>query len=93
MLFIYHRDYGYATARAYVAYQDPDFLDLAVTAWTTAKQATISEEQAVTGTVDGKQFNLSLSCQGGEWYPWPRLIHDLISVDSNSGRRHLLGES
>ncbi|PBK61086.1 hypothetical protein ARMSODRAFT_1025986 [Armillaria solidipes] len=60
----YELNYGYAAARAYAAYQDPDFLGLAVTAWTTAKQATISKEQAASGNVDGKQFNLSLSCQG-----------------------------
>ncbi|KAK0482975.1 hypothetical protein EDD18DRAFT_1294026 [Armillaria luteobubalina] len=60
----YELNYGYAAARAYAAYQDLYFLDLAVTAWTTAKQATISKEQAASGSVDGKQFNLSLSCQG-----------------------------
>ncbi|KAK0237329.1 hypothetical protein EDD85DRAFT_791000 [Armillaria nabsnona] len=60
----YALNYGYAAARAYTAYQDSDFLDLAVTAWTAAKPATISKEQAASGTVDGKEFNLSLSCQG-----------------------------
>ncbi|KAK0237386.1 hypothetical protein EDD85DRAFT_953386 [Armillaria nabsnona] len=37
---------------------------ISMTVWTTAKQATISKEQAATGTVDGKQLNLSLLCQG-----------------------------
>lgn len=60
----YELYYGYAAAQAYAAYHDLYFLDLAVTAWTSANQATISEEQAASGTVDGKQFNLSLSCQG-----------------------------
>ncbi len=66
--FISHRNYGYAAARAYTAYQDPDFLALAVTSWTSARQYTISGEQAASGTMDGKPFNLSLSCQGGECY-------------------------
>ncbi|SJL17368.1 uncharacterized protein ARMOST_20918 [Armillaria ostoyae] len=61
---ICHRNYGYASARAYTAYKDPAFLDLAVTSWTTARRYTISKEQAASGTTDVKQFNLSLSCQG-----------------------------
>ncbi|KAK0216400.1 hypothetical protein IW262DRAFT_1400023 [Armillaria fumosa] len=60
--------YGYAAARAYTAYQDPDFLDLAVTSWTTARQYTISDKQATSGFMDVKQFDLSLSCQGGKSY-------------------------
>ncbi|KAK0433872.1 hypothetical protein EV421DRAFT_1909779 [Armillaria borealis] len=56
--------YGYAAARAYTAYQDPDFLDLAVISWTTARRYTISDEQAASGTMDVKQFDLSLLCQG-----------------------------
>ncbi|PBK86047.1 hypothetical protein ARMGADRAFT_1169272 [Armillaria gallica] len=59
-----HRNYGYAAARAYTAYQDPNFLALAVTSWTSARQYTISGEQAASGTMDGKPFNLSRSCQG-----------------------------
>ncbi|KAK0237368.1 hypothetical protein EDD85DRAFT_1008527 [Armillaria nabsnona] len=74
-MFISDRNYGYAAARAYTAYQDPDFLDLAVTSWTTARRYTISKEQAASRTMDVKVFNLSLSCQG---------------IDSNSGQRHLL---
>ncbi|PBK61062.1 hypothetical protein ARMSODRAFT_1025971 [Armillaria solidipes] len=60
----YMLNYGYAAARAYAAYQDPDFLDLAVISWTNARRYTISAEQAASGTMDVKQFNLSLSCQG-----------------------------
>ncbi|PBK86042.1 hypothetical protein ARMGADRAFT_1169270 [Armillaria gallica] len=60
----YGLNYGYAAARAYTAYQDPNFLALAVTSWTSARQYTISGEQAASGTMDGKPFNLSLSCQG-----------------------------
>ncbi|SJL17365.1 uncharacterized protein ARMOST_20915 [Armillaria ostoyae] len=60
----YGLNYGYAAVRAYTAYQDPDFLDLAVTSWSSARRYAISEEQATSGTMDGKQFNLSLSCQG-----------------------------
>ncbi|KAK0433850.1 hypothetical protein EV421DRAFT_1993823 [Armillaria borealis] len=55
--------YGYAAARAYTAYQDPDFLDLAVTSWTSARRYTISKEQAVSGNIDANQSNLT-SCQG-----------------------------
>ncbi|KAK0471202.1 hypothetical protein IW261DRAFT_1671194 [Armillaria novae-zelandiae] len=65
--------YGYAAARAYTAYQDQDFLDLAVTSWATARRYTISDKQAASRTIDVKQFDLSLSCQG---------------VNSDSGRRH-----
>ncbi|KAK0482982.1 hypothetical protein EDD18DRAFT_1432721 [Armillaria luteobubalina] len=60
----YHLHYGYAAARAYTAYQDPDFLNLAVTSWNTARRYTISAKQAASGTMDVKQFDLSLSCQG-----------------------------
>ncbi|KAK0237327.1 hypothetical protein EDD85DRAFT_1008472 [Armillaria nabsnona] len=60
----YGLNYGYAAARAYTAYQDPDFLALAVTSWTSARRYTLSKEQAVSGTTDVKQFNLSTSCQG-----------------------------
>ncbi|SJL17343.1 uncharacterized protein ARMOST_20893 [Armillaria ostoyae] len=56
--------YGYAAARAYTAYQDPDFLDLAVTSWTTARRYTISDKQAASGTMYVKQFDLSSLCQG-----------------------------
>ncbi|KAK0468894.1 hypothetical protein IW261DRAFT_1676897 [Armillaria novae-zelandiae] len=65
--------YGYAAAQAYTAYQDQDFLDLAVTSWATARRYTISDKQAASRTIDVKQFDLSLSCQG---------------VNSDSGRRH-----
>ncbi len=65
VLLISHRGYGYAAAQAYIAYQDPDFLDLAVTSWTSARRYTISKEQAASGSIDVKQFNLT-SCQGGE---------------------------
>ncbi|PBK93437.1 hypothetical protein ARMGADRAFT_1062908, partial [Armillaria gallica] len=54
--------YGYAAARAYAAYQDPDFLDLAVTSWISARRYTISKEQATSGTTGVKQFSLSPSC-------------------------------
>ncbi|PBK61070.1 hypothetical protein ARMSODRAFT_965256 [Armillaria solidipes] len=60
----YGLNYGYAAARAYTAYQDPDFLALAVTSWASARRYTISKEQAALGTIDVKQFNLSTSCQG-----------------------------
>ncbi|KAK0482988.1 hypothetical protein EDD18DRAFT_1112370 [Armillaria luteobubalina] len=45
-------------------YVNPDFLDLAVTSWNTARRYTISAKQAASGTMDVKQFGLSLSCQG-----------------------------
>ncbi|KAK0216387.1 hypothetical protein IW262DRAFT_214172 [Armillaria fumosa] len=57
-------NYGYAAVRAYTAYQDPNFLALAVTSWTSAKRYTISKEQAAAGTIDVKQFSLSPTCQG-----------------------------
>ncbi|KAK0237379.1 hypothetical protein EDD85DRAFT_1008566 [Armillaria nabsnona] len=57
-------NYGYAAARAYHTYQDPNFLDLAVTSWTTARRYTISKKQAVSGTIDVKQSKLSPLCQG-----------------------------
>ncbi|KAK0433848.1 hypothetical protein EV421DRAFT_1993812 [Armillaria borealis] len=60
----YGLNYGYAAARAYTAYRDPDFLALAVTSWTSARRYTISKKQAVSGFTDVKQFNLSTSCQG-----------------------------
>ncbi|KAK0189338.1 hypothetical protein F5146DRAFT_1199177 [Armillaria mellea] len=61
--FLYKQNYGYAAARAYAAYQNESFLDLAKTSWASARQYTISLEQAISGTIDTKQFNLS-SCNG-----------------------------
>ncbi|KAK0435924.1 uncharacterized protein EV420DRAFT_1281477 [Desarmillaria tabescens] len=58
------KHYGYAAARAYITYQDPDFLDFSVTLWTSARCYMISKEQAVSGNTDVKQFNLSTSCPG-----------------------------
>ncbi|KAK0437660.1 hypothetical protein EV421DRAFT_1907159 [Armillaria borealis] len=55
-------NYGYAAAHPYTAYQDPDFLDLAITSWTSVRRYTISDEQATSGTTEAKQFNLSSSC-------------------------------
>ncbi|PBK86103.1 hypothetical protein ARMGADRAFT_940991, partial [Armillaria gallica] len=63
-------NYEYAAARAYTVYRDSDFLALAVTSWTTARRYTISKDQAASGTMDVKQFNLLLSRQGGKSYPW-----------------------
>ncbi|PBK61396.1 hypothetical protein ARMSODRAFT_896870, partial [Armillaria solidipes] len=60
--FLSNPNYGYAAARAYTAYQDPDFLDLAITSWTSVRRYTISDEQATSGTTEAKQFNLSSSC-------------------------------
>ncbi|PBK86126.1 hypothetical protein ARMGADRAFT_1128195 [Armillaria gallica] len=57
-------NYGYAAARAYNTYQNPIFLDLAVTSWTTARRYTISKEQAVSGSTDIKQSELAPSCNG-----------------------------
>ncbi|KAK0216402.1 hypothetical protein IW262DRAFT_1277251, partial [Armillaria fumosa] len=57
-------NYGYAAVRAYTTYQDPDFLTLAVTAWTSARQYTISENEAALGTMDTKHFTFPSSCQG-----------------------------
>ncbi|KAK0461879.1 uncharacterized protein EV420DRAFT_1640180 [Desarmillaria tabescens] len=48
----YGMNYGYAAARSYTAHQDPDFLDLAVTSWTSARRYTISKEQAASGIVE-----------------------------------------
>ncbi|KAK0476947.1 hypothetical protein IW261DRAFT_1635377 [Armillaria novae-zelandiae] len=57
-------NYGYAAARAYAAYRDPDFIALAVTSWTTARQCTISKEQAVSGIIHCKKSKIAPSCQG-----------------------------
>ncbi|KAK0216401.1 hypothetical protein IW262DRAFT_1464960 [Armillaria fumosa] len=57
-------NYGYAAARAYTAYRDPDFIALAVTSWTSARRYTISKEQAVSGTINVKKSEIAPSCQG-----------------------------
>ncbi|KAK0443429.1 uncharacterized protein EV420DRAFT_1649215 [Desarmillaria tabescens] len=59
----YGLSYGYAAAHAYTTYQDNDFLDWAVTSWTSGRLYTISESQAALGIMDKKQFNMSSSCQ------------------------------
>ncbi len=93
MLLIPHRNYGYAAARAYTIYQDPDFLALAATSWTSARQYTISEEQAAAGTMDTKQFTFPSSCQGGACHHRVQLISLRILVHSNSSGRYLFRES
>ncbi|PBK86067.1 hypothetical protein ARMGADRAFT_941007, partial [Armillaria gallica] len=60
--FLNGQTYGYAAARAYTAYQNPDFLTLAATSWASARRYTISSEQAVTGTMETKQFTFASSC-------------------------------
>ncbi|KAK0443433.1 uncharacterized protein EV420DRAFT_1237537, partial [Desarmillaria tabescens] len=60
--FLTTTNYGYAAARAYDIYQDQDFLDLALTSWTSARRYTLSQEQIASGTTDVKQFNVSISC-------------------------------
>ncbi|PBK86120.1 hypothetical protein ARMGADRAFT_1128190 [Armillaria gallica] len=62
--FLDDQNYGYAAARAYAVYQDPDFLTLAVTSWTSARRYTISPEQAATGTMESKNFTLASTCNG-----------------------------
>ncbi|PBK86165.1 hypothetical protein ARMGADRAFT_941031 [Armillaria gallica] len=57
-------NYGYAAAHAYAAYRDPYFLDLAVTSWTSARQYTISDQQAASGTIDSKKVDITMLCQG-----------------------------
>ncbi|KAK0481029.1 hypothetical protein EDD18DRAFT_800939 [Armillaria luteobubalina] len=42
----------------------PDFLAFAVTAWTSARRYTISEDEDELGTMDTKQFTYPSSCQG-----------------------------
>ncbi|KAK0229429.1 hypothetical protein EDD85DRAFT_793909 [Armillaria nabsnona] len=62
--FLDELNYGYAAARAYAAYRDPYFLNLAVTSCTSARRYTISVQQAASGTMDIKQLTLAISCQG-----------------------------
>ena len=62
VLLISYRSYGYAAARAYTAYRDPEFLTLAATSWASARRYTISSEQAATGTMETKKFTLASSC-------------------------------
>ncbi len=63
ILLISLRNYGYAAARAYTTYQDPDFLTFAATSWASARLYTISSEQAASRTIETKQFTLA-SCNG-----------------------------
>ncbi|PBK61076.1 hypothetical protein ARMSODRAFT_1089927 [Armillaria solidipes] len=60
--FLDDKNYGYAAARAYTVYGDQYFLDIAQTSWTSARRYTISPEQAASGTIETKQFNLTSSC-------------------------------
>ncbi|KAK0445664.1 uncharacterized protein EV420DRAFT_1648380 [Desarmillaria tabescens] len=57
-------NYGYAAAQAYTVYPDTDFLNLAVTLWTSVRKYMISDEKAASGTTEVKNFNLSSSCLG-----------------------------
>ncbi|KAK0187579.1 hypothetical protein F5146DRAFT_1141005 [Armillaria mellea] len=87
VLLNFRLEHGYAVIRAYAAYQDQDFLDRAVTSWTFARQYTISKEQAASGTIDIKQFNIASSCNGatmagGTYYNTDINNTDLYSMAS-----------
>ncbi|KAJ7619856.1 hypothetical protein DFH06DRAFT_1235184 [Mycena polygramma] len=56
--------YGYAAARAYTAYKDPLFLEYAVESWWFGRGYTISQVNADTGKIGGKNFSISSACQG-----------------------------
>ncbi|THV01181.1 hypothetical protein K435DRAFT_854037 [Dendrothele bispora CBS 962.96] len=62
-LYTYY-DSWFSDSRAYVAYQDEDFLNFAAVAWNSARQYTLSEEDVQSGTIAGKNFSISSNCQG-----------------------------
>ncbi|KAJ7827102.1 hypothetical protein B0H13DRAFT_2374018 [Mycena leptocephala] len=55
---------GHAAIRAYAAYKNPVFLELANESWAFARSYTISQANIASGSVLGKDFPLQLSCQG-----------------------------
>ncbi|KAJ7917402.1 hypothetical protein B0H13DRAFT_2322353 [Mycena leptocephala] len=55
---------GHAAIRAYAAYKNPAFLELANQSWTFARSYTISQADIASASVSGKDFPLQLSCQG-----------------------------
>ncbi len=62
VLLISFRNYGYAAARAYTTYGDQDFLAFAMASWASARRYTITLEQALSRTIETKQFTLASSC-------------------------------
>lgn len=62
------RTYGYAAARAYMAYKDPVFLQYAIDSWRVGKTYTIFPEDLAAGKITGKNFSLMPACQGGAFY-------------------------
>ncbi|KAJ6589478.1 hypothetical protein B0H19DRAFT_922306, partial [Mycena capillaripes] len=57
---------GHAAIRAYTAYNNPAFLDLAKQAWEFARTYTISADNIAASSLPGKNFSLATNCQGGE---------------------------
>ncbi|KAK7438648.1 hypothetical protein VKT23_017981 [Stygiomarasmius scandens] len=56
--------YGYAAMRAYAAYADKEFLDLAQINWQYGRQYTISDSDVAAGHMASKDFSISVSCNG-----------------------------
>ncbi|PBK86117.1 hypothetical protein ARMGADRAFT_1128186 [Armillaria gallica] len=83
------RNYGYAAARAYTIYGDHNFLAFAEASWASARQYTITLEQAESRTIETKQFTLASSCNttlaGGTYFL--TLYNQLVSCS------HLLDSS
>ncbi|KAJ6473979.1 hypothetical protein C8R47DRAFT_1221239 [Mycena vitilis] len=56
--------YGYAAARAYTAYKDPVFLQLAVESWWFGRSYTLSTADTGAGKIATKNFSVASNCQG-----------------------------
>jgi hypothetical protein len=59
------RSYGYAAARAYVAYKDRVFLQYAVESWWFGRTYTLSQADIDAGKIGVKNFSVPALCQGG----------------------------
>ncbi|KAJ7812334.1 hypothetical protein B0H13DRAFT_2471204, partial [Mycena leptocephala] len=55
---------GHAAIRAYTAYKNSVFLELANQTWTYVRSYTISADEIVSGSMAGKNFSLATICQG-----------------------------
>ncbi|KAJ7135213.1 hypothetical protein C8R43DRAFT_621731 [Mycena crocata] len=55
---------GHAAIRAYTAYNNPTFLDLANRTWTYALSHTITAQNVASGSQTGKEFPVATTCQG-----------------------------
>ncbi|KAJ7488237.1 hypothetical protein FB451DRAFT_1226753 [Mycena latifolia] len=56
------RSFGHAAAKAYAAYKTPAFLQYAAESWWNGRARTLSDNDVLSGKIDGKNFSVAARC-------------------------------